>query len=101
MLLLPLLLFLALALLALKYIKSKRPDHFGTASGWPTPFRLLACVGGSLILGHVIANLSVMTWAVTNAHAGNEFVFPLVTQVQQLPSRTFREMHGEINMHAP
>jgi len=86
-LLLPLLLLLATALATLAVLKNKRPDHFGTASGWPTPFRLLACVGGSLIIGHAIANLAVMVWAVSNAHAGNEFVFPLVTQIV-LPTAT-------------
>ena len=81
-LLLPLLLSLALMLAALVHIRKKRPRHFGTSSGWPTPLRLLACLAGSLIFGHVIANLAILCWAAGgSAHAGNEFIFPMVTQI--------------------
>ena len=69
MLLGPLVLAVALVLASLCIVAKKRPEHFGTTSGWPTPFRLMACVGGSMLLGHVAANLAVFIWAISKCVA--------------------------------
>lgn len=80
-LLLPIVLALLVLFAALFCLKSKAPSYFGTASGWPTPFRLLAAIGGTIYLGHVVANIMLLVWAVTSAEAHNEFIFPMVTQI--------------------
>lgn len=80
-LLLPIILAVVLLVAALKLISIKAPKHFGTTSGWPTPFRLMVSLGGTIILGHVIINIAILLWAVGNSHAGNEYMFALITSI--------------------
>ena len=80
-LLLPIIIALLLLACLLLVLKKKAPKRFGTSSGLPTPFRLLACLGGTILLGHVVANIMVFIWAVSNADPHGEFAFALITGI--------------------
>lgn len=77
-LVLPQVLFFLAAFALAAAIKAKKPSHYGTASGYPTPFRLLALLSGAILLGHLIMNLAIFAWAASNAHVNSrELGFPL------------------------
>jgi len=80
-LLLPIILGLLLLLAALHVLSKRQPSRFGTASGWPTPLRLFAALGGTTLLGHAVSNLAILVWAATNADASGEYMFALITQI--------------------
>lgn len=80
-LLLPIILVVLLTLGGLVIIKLRKPTYFGTAAGWPTPSRFLATLGASILLGHVVANVMVFSWAVTNANPHGEYMFALITGI--------------------
>ena len=77
-LVLPQVLFFLAAFALAAAIKAKKPSHYGTASGYPTPFRLLALLSGAILLGHLIMNLAIFAQAASNAHVNSrELGFPL------------------------
>ena len=75
-LILPMLLFCVGSVLFM-LVKVK---HYSTVSGYPTPFRGVALVCGSMLVGHVIMNIAILDWATSNAHveSSRELTFPLV-----------------------
>ena len=59
-------------------LKAKKPAHFGTVSGYPTPFRMIVLFSGAILLGHLIMNVAIFAWAASNAHVSSrELGFPL------------------------
>jgi hypothetical protein len=59
-------------------LKAKKPAHYGTESGYPTPFRFLVLFSGAILVGHLIMNLAIFAWAASNAHvSARELGFPL------------------------
>lgn len=80
-LLLPIVLSLVLLTAALLIIKYRAPDHFGTTTGLPTPFRAMACTGGAILLGHSVMNMAILGWATSNSNASGEYMFALVTGI--------------------
>lgn len=80
-LLLPILASLFVLFIGLHQVSKKRPGHFGTTSGWPTPFRTIAAISGTMFLGHMVANVMILVWAVTSADPHGEYMFPLMTGI--------------------
>jgi len=79
-LILPQLLFAIASLGLAALIKAKRPKHYGTSTGYPPPFKLIALFCGAILLGHLIMNISIFAWAASNAQVAGgtrELMFPL------------------------
>lgn len=79
-LVLPMILFVLAAGLALSVLQKHRPSHYGTSSGMATPFRALVLFASAMLLGHMVMNIAILSWASGNAHVEEtrEIIFPLV-----------------------
>lgn len=80
-LVLPMLIFLIVALAANPLFKYLRPQHFGTTKGWPTPFRaIVLCVAG-IFLGHMVMNIAILAWATSMARVEGGLGMPIMLQI--------------------
>jgi hypothetical protein len=78
-LILPILLFGALvAPMILAAIRYRRPEHYGTSHGWATPYRAIVLVVSGMLLGHMVINIAILSWAMRGSDHQDTIVFALL-----------------------